>query len=73
MTELTNQLGRITLCLKIDYHWYDYKPMIGRQETLLGTQSDGLRRITQIAQTAIITFFVDSMLLPSFYSTNTLR
>jgi len=49
MTELTNQLGRITLCLKIDYHWYDYKPMIGRKETLLGTQSDGLPRVSQIA------------------------
>jgi len=57
MTELAKRLGRIILCLKIDYHWYDYKPMIGREETLLGTQSDGLPRITQIAQTAILTFW----------------
>jgi len=56
MTELTKQLGRITLCWKIDSNWYDYKPMIGRKETLLGTQSDGLLRITQTAQTVIIKF-----------------
>lgn len=56
MTELTKQLGRITVCLKIDYHWYDYKPMIGKMETKPGTQSEGLPRITQSAQTEIITF-----------------
>jgi hypothetical protein len=56
MTDLTKQLGRITVCLKIDYHWYDHKPMIGRKETLLGTQSEDVPRITQSTQTAIVTF-----------------